>query len=98
MSNQRAFLARRCFMVCLFALPLALVAMLHASGAVTYVTHFSPPHLPESIAIDHQGNTYVSFPPTGQILKIARMVRSRLSRPCHVPPLVSCWTNGTIST
>lgn len=42
-----------------------------AAQAVSTVVSFSPPNLPESIAIDNQGNMYVSHPPTHQVRKIA---------------------------
>ncbi len=42
-----------------------------AAQAVSTVVSFSPPNLPESIAIDNQGNMYVSQPPTHQVRKIA---------------------------
>lgn len=42
-----------------------------AAQAVTPLVTFSPPNLPESIAIDNHGNMYVSMVPTHQVRKIA---------------------------
>ena len=44
--------------------------VLHAAS-ITPVTTFAPPSFPESIAIDKQGNAYVSMFVTGEIRKIA---------------------------
>lgn len=38
-----------------------------AGGAV----NFAPPNLPEGLAVDSVGNTYVGFAPTGEIRRIA---------------------------
>lgn len=42
-----------------------------ASGKVTAVIAYTPPMLPESVAVDAAGNGYVSFPPTGAVVRIA---------------------------
>lgn len=42
-----------------------------AAQAVSTLVTFSPPNLPESIAIDNKGNMYVSMVPTHQVRKIA---------------------------
>jgi len=44
--------------------------VVHAAS-VTPVVTFTPPNFPESIAIDKEGNTYVSMLGTGEITKIA---------------------------
>lgn len=44
--------------------------VVHAAS-ITPVATFAPPDFPESIAIDTQGNTYVSMLATGEIRKIA---------------------------
>jgi sugar lactone lactonase YvrE len=58
--------------ITLFVLALAGLAgvAVHAVS-VTPVVTFAPPNLPESIAIDKEGNTYVSMFATGEIRKIA---------------------------
>src|SRR5260370_15672068 len=42
-----------------------------ASDSLVRVLTTAPPNLPESIAIDHTGATYLSFPFTGKIVKFA---------------------------
>lgn len=42
-----------------------------AAQAVSTVVSFSPPNLPESIAIDNQGNIFVSMAPIHQVKKLA---------------------------
>jgi sugar lactone lactonase YvrE len=41
------------------------------AASVTPVVTFAPPNFPESIAIDKEGNTYVSLWPVGEVRKIA---------------------------
>ena len=57
--------------ITLFALALAGFArvVVHAAS-VTPVVTFAPPNFPESIAIDKEGNTYVSMFLTGEIRKV----------------------------
>jgi SMP-30/Gluconolactonase/LRE-like region len=42
-----------------------------ASPALTRVLTLSPPDLPESIAIDHQGNMYIGLPFASKVLKVS---------------------------
>jgi len=42
-----------------------------ASDSLVRVLTTAPPNLPESIAIDHTGTTYLSFPFTGKVVKFA---------------------------
>jgi len=42
-----------------------------ASDSLTRVITTAPPNLPESIAIDHQGTTYISFPFAQTVVKFA---------------------------
>src|SRR5438105_7049517 len=42
-----------------------------ASDSLTRVITTAPPNLPESIAIDHQGTTYISFPFAQTVVQLA---------------------------
>ncbi|TMC52827.1 MAG: hypothetical protein E6J20_10115 [Chloroflexi bacterium] len=49
----------------------ALSTTTYAGGSLTRVITTAAPNLPESIAIDHQGTTYISFPFAQKVVKFA---------------------------
>jgi len=49
----------------------AFSATAQASPALTRVLTLSPPDLPESIAVDHQGNMYMGLPFASKVLKVS---------------------------
>jgi sugar lactone lactonase YvrE len=51
-------------------LTVLLSTTVQASGTLTRVLTTSAPNLPESIAIDHKGNFYLSFPFAGTVVKV----------------------------
>jgi sugar lactone lactonase YvrE len=49
----------------------AILSTTALASSLTRVITTSPPDLPESITIDHQGTTYLSFPFAGEVVKFA---------------------------
>lgn len=64
---------KRALLVCVLALMLVLPSLAAASGHITWVRTYNPAigEFPEGIAIDNQGNIFVSMAPIGQIRKIS---------------------------
>jgi sugar lactone lactonase YvrE len=64
---------KRSLVVCALALMLALPSLAAASGQVTWIRTYDPAakEFPEGIAIDKQGNIFVSMAQLGQIRKIS---------------------------
>ncbi len=67
---RRRFAALGALILAAAAPASAFPAVANASPAVVPVANLTPPELPESIAIDHRGNMYLSLFPLGQIMKI----------------------------
>ena len=64
---------KRLLIVCALALMLALPSLAAASGPVMWIQTYDPTagEFPEGIAVDKQGNVFVSMAPIGQIRKIS---------------------------
>jgi sugar lactone lactonase YvrE len=64
---------KRLLIVCALALMLALPSLAAASGHVTWIRTYNPAagEFPEGIAVDKQGNIFVTMAPIGQIRKIS---------------------------
>lgn len=64
---------KRSLVVVLLALMLVLPSLVAASGQLTWIRTYNPGALefPEGIAVDKQGNLFVSIAPLGQIRKIS---------------------------
>ena len=64
---------KRSLLMVLLALMLVLPSLVAAGGKVTWVRSYDPGtyELPEGIAVDKQGNLFVSIAPLGQIRKIS---------------------------
>ncbi len=64
---------KRSLVVCVLALMLALPSLAAASGHVMWIQTYDPAagEFPEGIAVDKQGNVFVSMAPIGQIRKIS---------------------------
>ena len=64
---------KRSLVVCALALMLALPSLAAASGHVMWIQTYDPAagEFPEGIAVDKQGNVFVSMAPIGQIRKIS---------------------------
>jgi sugar lactone lactonase YvrE len=64
---------KRSLVICALALMLALPSLAAASGPVMWIQTYDPAagEFPEGIAVDKQGNVFVSMAPLGQIRKIS---------------------------
>ncbi|HSN75234.1 MAG TPA: SMP-30/gluconolactonase/LRE family protein, partial [Anaerolineae bacterium] len=64
---------KRSLVMCALALMLALPSLAAASGPVMWIQTYDPAagEFPEGIAVDKQGNVFVSMAPIGQIRKIS---------------------------
>lgn len=64
---------KRLLVVCALALMLALPSLAAASGHVTWIRTYDPAEgeFPEGIAVDKQGNIFVTMAPIGEIRKIS---------------------------
>ena len=72
---------KRSLVVCALALMLALPSLAAASGPVMWIQTYDPAagEFPEGIAVDKQGNVFVSMAPSARSVRSAPRARKRCS-------------------